>query len=165
MSGSLPPQAAPGGIFAGLGRLLKRPAAIRPRVPHEFSDTEFSENEFALEASEPLPQWDGVAVPLEELLDQSEARMAARQKAQDANAAATASARPPHPIPARPARLPSLQWPASQQERTRPLLTVLLKQRPPFSPCTCRLRPCAVLSSGAGAPHADPPSLPDSGRR
>lgn len=91
MSGSLPPQAAPGGIFAGLGRLLKRPAAIRPRVPHEFSDTEFSENEFALEASEPLPQWDGVAVPLEELLDQSEARMAARQKAQDANAAATAS--------------------------------------------------------------------------
>lgn len=89
MSGSLPPQAAPGGIFSGLGRLLRRPAAIRPRVPHEFSDTEFSENEFALEASEPLPQWDGVAVPLEELLDQSEARMAARRKAQGGTAAAS----------------------------------------------------------------------------
>lgn len=72
----------PGGIFGGLGRLLRRPRAVpRPRLPHEFSDSEFTENEFAFDGREPLPPWDGVAVPLEELLDACEARMAARRAA------------------------------------------------------------------------------------
>lgn len=70
----------PGGIFGGLGRLLKRPRPLpRMRLTHEFTDSEFTENEFAFDGREPLPPWDGVAVPLEELLDASEARMAARR--------------------------------------------------------------------------------------
>ncbi|WP_300774634.1 hypothetical protein [uncultured Desulfovibrio sp.] len=72
----------PGGIFGGLGRLLRRPRAVpRPRLSHEFSDSEFTENEFAFDGRDPLPPWDGVAVPLEELLDACEARMAARRAA------------------------------------------------------------------------------------
>ena len=78
----------PGGIFGGLGRLLRRPRAVaRPRLSHEFSDSEFTDNEFAFDGREPLPPWDGVAVPLEELLDACEARMAARRAAEDAPAA------------------------------------------------------------------------------
>lgn len=76
----------PGGIFGGLGRLLRRPRALpRPRLSHEFSDSEFTENEFAFDGREPLPPWDGVAVPLEELLDACEARMAARRAAAAGN--------------------------------------------------------------------------------
>lgn len=82
----------PGGIFGGLGRLLRRPRAVaRPRLSHEFSDSEFTENEFAFDGREPLPPWDGVAVPLEELLDACEARMAARRAAEAA---------PPAPVDA-----------------------------------------------------------------
>lgn len=93
----------PGGIFGGLGRLLRRPRAVaRPRLSHEFSDSEFTDNEFALDGREPLPPWDGVAVPLEELLDASEARMAARRAEAaggpaPADAASTAADGTPEP--------------------------------------------------------------------
>lgn len=84
----------PGGIFGGLGRLLKRPRPLpRMRLMHEFTDSEFTENEFAFDGREPLPPWDGVAVPLEELLDASEARMAAR-RAEEARQAADAKGCP-----------------------------------------------------------------------
>lgn len=89
-----------GGIFGGLGRLLKRPVPLRQRVCHEFSHAEFTETEFTPLPSEPLPEWDGVAVPLEELLDQSEARIAARRASPQAATAGTpenASASAPHP--------------------------------------------------------------------
>ena len=76
-----------------MGRLLRRPRAVaRPRLSHEFSDSEFTENEFAFDGREPLPPWDGVAVPLEELLDACEARMAARRTAEAAPAAPAAAA-------------------------------------------------------------------------
>lgn len=89
----------PGGIFGGLGRLLKRPRPLpRMRLTHEFTDSEFTENEFAFDGREPLPPWDGVAVPLEELLDASEARMAARRaeelRAREARQAAEAAEHP-----------------------------------------------------------------------
>lgn len=84
----------PGGIFGGLGRLLKRPRLLpRMRLTHEFTDSEFTENEFAFDGRDPLPPWDGVAVPLEELLDASEARMAAR-RAEEARQAADAKSCP-----------------------------------------------------------------------
>lgn len=87
----------PGGIFGGLGRLLRRPRGVaRPRLSHEFSDSEFTENEFAFDGREPLPPWDGVAVPLEELLDASEARMAARRAAEAGGPAPEGTPPPAH---------------------------------------------------------------------
>ena len=77
----------PGSIFGGLGRLFKRPRPLpRMRLTHEFTDSEFTENEFALDGREPLPEWDGVAVPLEALLDASEARMSRAAEARRAGA-------------------------------------------------------------------------------